>query len=40
VYTEFWWGNLRQNDHLEDLSADGIILKRILKIGSVGNGLD
>jgi hypothetical protein len=27
----FWWGNLREGDHLEDLSLDGrIILKWIL----------
>jgi hypothetical protein len=23
VYTEFWWGNLRERDHLEDPSVDG-----------------
>jgi hypothetical protein len=28
VYTGFWWGNLRERDHLEDLDVDGrIILK-------------
>jgi len=28
VYTGFWWGNLRERDHLEDLSIDGeVILK-------------
>ena len=31
VYT-FWFGNLREADHLEDLGVDGrIILKLILK---------
>jgi len=31
VYT-FWFGNLREADHLEDLCVDGrIILKLILK---------
>jgi hypothetical protein len=28
----FWWGDLRERDHLEDLGIDwGIILKRIFK---------
>ena len=29
---EFWWGNLRERDHLEDLGMEGrIILKLIFK---------
>jgi len=29
VHTGFWWGNLREKDHFEDLGVDGrIILKR------------
>jgi hypothetical protein len=33
VHTEFWWGNLRERDHLEDLSIDErITLKRIFKL--------
>ena len=24
AYTRFWWGNLRERDHLEDPGADGI----------------
>jgi len=28
VYTECWWGNLRQRDHLEDLGVDGMIVLR------------
>jgi hypothetical protein len=23
VHTEFWWGNLRKREHLEDLGVDG-----------------
>jgi hypothetical protein len=30
VHTEFWWGNLRERDNLEDLNLiGGIILKWI-----------
>jgi hypothetical protein len=25
VHTEFWWGNLREGDYLEDLGVDGKI---------------
>jgi len=28
VYTGFWWGNLRERDHLEDPSVDGRIILR------------
>jgi hypothetical protein len=31
VHTGFWWGDLREGDHLEDLSVDRIILKWIFK---------
>jgi hypothetical protein len=27
VHSGFWWGNLRERDHLEDLDVDGRILK-------------
>jgi hypothetical protein len=42
VHTEFWWGDLRDGDHLKDLSIDGlIILKWIFKKwdGEAWNGL-
>ena len=32
MYIELWLGNLRQRDHLEDLSIDGkVMLRRIFK---------
>jgi len=32
LHTEFWWGNLRERNHLEDLGVEGrIMLKRIFK---------
>ena len=37
VYTEFWWGKLRERDGLEDLSVDGrIILKEVRWGGEFG----
>ena len=32
VYTEFWWGSLREGGHLEDLDVHGrVIIKWIFK---------
>ena len=28
AYTGFWWGNLRERDHLEDRGVDGRIILR------------
>jgi hypothetical protein len=37
TYTGFWWGNLRERDHLEDPGADGrIILRWIFRMWDVG----
>jgi len=37
VYAEFWWGNQRKRDHLEDPGVDGrIILRWIFSKWNVG----
>ena len=37
MYTGFWWGNLRERDHLENPSVDGrIILRCICRKWNVG----
>jgi len=46
AYTEFWWGNLREKDHLGDPGVDGrIILRWVLRkwkwglrLGPAGSG--
>jgi len=41
VHTGFWWGNLREGDHLEGPGIDGkIILRLILRKLDGGHGLD
>jgi hypothetical protein len=42
TYTEFWWGNLRERDHLGHPGVDGrLILRSIFrKRDVVGHGLD
>ena len=37
MYAEFWWGNQRKRDHLEDPGVDGrIILRWIFSKWNVG----
>ena len=41
VHRQFWWGNLRQRDHLKDVGADErIILKWLFKKNNEERGLD
>jgi hypothetical protein len=41
VHRGFWWGNLRERDHVENSTLDGkIILRRILRKWDEGHDLD
>jgi hypothetical protein len=41
VHTGFWWGNLREGDHLKDPGVDGrIILNWVSEKWDGGHGLD
>ena len=40
MHIGFWWGNLMERGHLEDLGVDGRILKLIFKKWVVGHELD
>jgi hypothetical protein len=41
VLAGFWWGDVREGDHLKDQSVDGrIILKWTFKKWDGGHGLD
>jgi len=31
VRREFWWGNVKERDHLEDIGVDGTIVLQIKK---------
>jgi hypothetical protein len=40
AYTGFWWGNLRERDHLGDPDVDGMVIFRWVFRNCRGHGLD
>jgi hypothetical protein len=41
MHAGFWWGNIKERDHFEDLDTDKkIILKWLLRNRLEGHGLD
>jgi hypothetical protein len=41
VHKSFWWGNLREGDHLDNTGVEGrIILRFICRKWNGGHGLD
>jgi hypothetical protein len=35
IHTQFWWGNLKETDHLKDLGLDGRIVLKCIFRGSL-----
>jgi len=40
VHTGFWWGNLRERDHLEDTGLDGRVVLTWIFGKLEGGGMD
>lgn len=40
VYTAFWWENLREGDHMEEISVDGRIILKLSFWDLDGLGVD
>jgi hypothetical protein len=41
MHTGFWWGNMKERDHFEDLDTDGRITLNFIQRNRVGeHGLD